>query len=269
MTGDGRAHQVQAHDMLVQIGAEVAGDRLGDLRGGEANAAQAERMGAERRDGDAARLLAAEERLDLSIPVHAIGEASPAGALARAEDRADQRENAGRLHQQPVLLLLEPPAVEFRELAFEIIADQGDGQIAAALHDPDAENVQRLLQRPRAADPEGFDLNGDFLQIFRGDVGRQAETRPVGRRNAIGCVHRDDEAAIEQSLERLVYCVDGKLCGERLAYGVGVLSRADPLGQRAIERATKEKLSVLRIETDSVRRQDIDRKIGRESKDVA
>ena len=160
---------------------------------------------AERRDSDAARLLAAEERFDLSIPVHAIGEASPAGALARAEDRADQRENAGRLHQQPVLLRLEPPAVELRELTFEIIADQGDGQIAPALHDLNAENVQRLLQLPRAADPDGFDLNGDLLQIFRGDVRLQAETRPIGRRDAIGCARRDDEAAIEQSLERLVY----------------------------------------------------------------
>ena len=174
---------------------------------------QAERIGAERRDGDAARLLAVEESLDLSIPVHAIGEASPACALARAEDRADQREKAGRLHEQPLLLLLEPPAIELLELAVEIIADEGDGQVAPALHDPDAENVQRLLQRARAADPERFDPNGDLLQIFRSDVGLQAETRPIGRRNLVGCARRDDEAAIEQALERFVYCVDRKFCG--------------------------------------------------------
>ena len=153
MACDRRAHHVQAHDVVAQIGAEAAGDGLADLGGGEANAAEAERIGAERRDGDAARLLAAEESLDLSIPVHAIGETCPAWALARAEDRADQRKQAGRLHQQPLLPVLEPPAVELIELGFEIIADEGHDQIAPALHDLDPENVQRLLQRARAAYP--------------------------------------------------------------------------------------------------------------------
>ena len=54
-----------------------------------------------------------------------------------------------------------------------------------------------------------------------------------------------------------------------MTYGVGLLSRADSFRQRAIERATKKKLSVLRIKTDDVGRQDIDGKIRREPKGAA
>ena len=141
MPGDCRAHHVEAHNMLMQVGAEGAGDGLADLGRGEADAAAAKRSGAERRNGDAARLLAVEESLDLPIPFHPVGQASPARALARAEDGAHKRENAGRLHEHPILLLLEPSAIELLEAPVEIVANERNGEVAFALHDPDAERT--------------------------------------------------------------------------------------------------------------------------------
>ena len=70
--------------MIVQVGAKAGRDRLRDLGRREIDGALSERVAGERRSRNAASLLAVEERLDLAIAVHALGETGPAGALALA-----------------------------------------------------------------------------------------------------------------------------------------------------------------------------------------
>ena len=143
---DRRTQQVEADDMVVQVGAKTAGDGLADLDRRKPDRARREHILAERRGSHAASLLAVEKRLDLPVPFHAIGKAGPAGALSRAENRTDQGKNTGRLHQQPVLLLRQPLAVEFRKLAVEIVVHQNDGQIGRVIDDANAEFAQRGVQ---------------------------------------------------------------------------------------------------------------------------
>ena len=110
---DGRAQQVEADDVIAQVRAKVGGDRLRDLDGRKLDAALSERVPGQRRNGDAARLLAVEERLDLPVAFHAIGETSPAGALARAEHRPHQGKNAGGLDEQPGRTVRQMLPVQF------------------------------------------------------------------------------------------------------------------------------------------------------------
>ena len=159
---DRRTQQVKADDMVVQVGAKAAGDGLADLDRRKPDRAWREHILAERRGSDAASLLAVEERFDLPVPFHAIGKASPAGALSWAEDRTDQGKNSGGLHQQPVLLLRQPLAVEFRKLAVEIVAHQDDGQIGRAIDDANAELAQHGLQLALAGGPHRFNLHANF-----------------------------------------------------------------------------------------------------------
>ena len=173
--------------MLMQVGAETAGDGLADLRSRDADAAASERIGAERRDGDAARLLAVEEGLDLPVPFHAIGEASPARALARAEDRADQRENAGRLHEQPVLLKFETLAIELLELAVEIIADERDSEVARVASTTWTPNERSASSSSLSPPTPSVSIWTRYLlEIFRSHIGPQAKTCPIGRREIVG-----------------------------------------------------------------------------------
>ena len=97
MLDDGRAQQVEADDVIAQFGAEVGGDRLGDLDGGELDGALAERLPGERRSRDAAGVAAVEECLDLAVAGHAVGETGPARALARREYRAPPAEKCRRV----------------------------------------------------------------------------------------------------------------------------------------------------------------------------
>jgi len=89
MLGDGRAHQVEACDVVAQIGAEARRDRLGDFDGGELDRALPHRVARERRNGDRPRLSAVEETFDFPIPDHAVEQAGPARALAGLEYRPD------------------------------------------------------------------------------------------------------------------------------------------------------------------------------------
>ena len=47
-----------------------------------------------------ARALAVDQRLDLAVAPHAVGQTLPARALSRRNDRTDKRENAGRLRDR-------------------------------------------------------------------------------------------------------------------------------------------------------------------------
>src|SRR5438477_527198 len=98
---DGRAHQVEACDMIAQIGAKARRDRFGDFYRRELDRALPQRVADERRYGDGPRRPAVEKALDLPIPDHAIEQAGPAGGLAGLEHRPDQRKDAGRLNEQP------------------------------------------------------------------------------------------------------------------------------------------------------------------------
>ena len=70
--------------MIVQVGAKAGRDRLRDLGRREIDGALSERVASERRSRNAAGLLAVEERLDLAVAVHALGETAPAGTLVFA-----------------------------------------------------------------------------------------------------------------------------------------------------------------------------------------
>ena len=96
MLDDARAHQVEAHNVIAQIGAELGGDRFGDFDRRQLNAGLSERMPGERRGGDAVRVPAIEQRLDLAVARHAIGETHPAGAVARDAAPGPPREKCRR-----------------------------------------------------------------------------------------------------------------------------------------------------------------------------
>src|ERR1700676_554871 len=106
--------------MIVQGGAEIAGDRLGDFDGRKLDAAIAERVLGERRNRDAPRLPAVEHRPDLAVPFHSLGEAGPARTFARTEHRPDQGKNSGWLDEQPWRAVGQMLPVQWLELTFEI-----------------------------------------------------------------------------------------------------------------------------------------------------
>src|ERR1700722_8706370 len=121
--------------MIVQGGAEIAGDRLGDLDGRKLDAAAAERVLGEWRNRDATRLPAVEHRPDLAVPFHPLGKTGPARTFARAEHRSDQGKNSGWLNQKPRRAVGQVLPVQRLELAFEIIVDQDDGEVGGAIDD--------------------------------------------------------------------------------------------------------------------------------------
>ena len=176
---DRRSQQVEADDMVVQVGAKSAGDGLDDLDRGEPDRASRDHVLAERRGNHAARLLAIEERFDLPVPFHAIGKASPAGALSWAENRTDQGKNTGRLHQQPFLLLRQPLAVEVRKPSIEIVVHQNNGQIGGVIDDANAEFPQRGVEFARSDRCRDWhDSHADLREILRGGFRRQARGSP-------------------------------------------------------------------------------------------
>ena len=61
MLHDGRAQQVEADDVIAQVGAKVGGDRFRDLDGRKLDGALSEHVAGERRSRDAAGLSAVEE----------------------------------------------------------------------------------------------------------------------------------------------------------------------------------------------------------------
>src|SRR5689334_13958185 len=92
MLGDGGAHQIEAGNVIAQIGAEAGGEGLGDFDCGELDRALSERVLDQRRLRYGLRLRAIEKSLDLAVADHAVGQASPAGALTWPEYWPNQRE---------------------------------------------------------------------------------------------------------------------------------------------------------------------------------
>ena len=166
MPHDGRAQQVEADEVIAQVGAKVGGDRFRDLDRCKLDAALSEHVAGERRSGDAAGLSAVEERLDLAVAFHPLGKTGPAGALARAEHRPHQGKNAGGLDQQPGRAVRQVLPVQFGQSSFEIIAHQRDRQIGGAFHDANAQPPQggaELALRPQRRSIEcAHDISGDF-----------------------------------------------------------------------------------------------------------
>src|SRR5262249_54936393 len=87
---DGGAQEIETDDVIVQIGAKVGGDRLGDLHRGKLDTGVADRL--PRQGGNRHRpgLAAVEHPLDLAVAHHARRETGPAGALAGPEYGAHQ-----------------------------------------------------------------------------------------------------------------------------------------------------------------------------------
>src|SRR5262249_26053797 len=115
MLGNCRPQEIETENVIAQIGAKVAGNSFGNLKRRELDPGLSEGSVGERRNYNAARLFALEHRLDFAVSFHAIGEAGPAATLARSEHRTHQRENAGRLNEQPGRMVGQMLAVQFRE----------------------------------------------------------------------------------------------------------------------------------------------------------
>ena len=99
--------------MIAQWRAKIGGDRFRDLDGRKLDGALSNGLVSQRRDGDAAGLSAVDERLDLPVPCHPVGETHPAGALPRPEHRPHQGKNAGGLDEQPRRAIRQMLSVQF------------------------------------------------------------------------------------------------------------------------------------------------------------
>ena len=104
-----------------------------------------------------------EHRPDLAIARHAIGQAAPASAFARTEDRPDQGRDAGRLDQQPWRPFGQMVLVQFAQAAVEVVVDQRHRQVARALDDTDAEFAQGVLEILGALDVHGRNAHAAIL----------------------------------------------------------------------------------------------------------
>ena len=244
--------------MVAQVAAKAAGDGLGDFDRRESDARHPERTLGKRRNGDATRLAAVKKGLDLPVQPQAVGEASPAGALARAEDRTDERENARRLHKQPIPLSRQHLIIELGELGVQVIAHKHDAQLRRVLiRDLNPEGAQGAFQLSRARDPEGPDPYANVLQILVGDFRPQTEGAPVGRRHIVGLADGRHEAAVDQPLKGFVDLLRRKLAPQALRDDRPGLAPRYGRSERAVQFAVEEKLSVLGVETHDVRRQEV------------
>ncbi len=187
--GDGSPGQVEACDVIAEIGAESGGDRLRDFDGGEVDRGLADGVADQRRYCDRLRRAAIEKSLDLAIADHAIVQAGPAGALARLEHRSHQRKHAGRLDQQPGRPVGDALPVHLSELPFEVVVHERDDEPGRSLGDVNPELAQRRAQFARAFDIDRFDPHRPIAQVLFGDLRRQAEACPISINGA--CVACD------------------------------------------------------------------------------
>ena len=165
MPHDGRARQIEADHVILQVGAKVGGDRFRDLDSGELETTLSDRAAGECRNGNAARRRAVDEPLHLPVAYHAIGKTGPARALSRAEHRAHQGEDAGGLYEQPGRLVRHMPPVQFGQSSVEIVAHERDGQIGGVLHDADAQPSQCGPEILCVVDTDRFDPHPTFFQF--------------------------------------------------------------------------------------------------------
>ncbi len=225
----------------------------------------------ERRNGDAAGLSAVEERLDLPVPFHPLGEAGPARAsLPRSEDRPDKGKNTGRLDQRPGRVVQQMLLVPFGQLRFEIIVHQGDRQVGGALDDSNSEPGEGRAELCRPLNVEGLNAHATFLEISRRGLRQKAEARPIGGYSPVRKARRrKDIAALDQPLQGFVDLVGGEIrlqIANKLPKALSALP--DRGGERAIELTVKQEFPVLGIEAHDIRRQNIDGEIRRELRNL-
>src|SRR5450432_4297756 len=266
MLGDGRARQVEADDVIAQLRAKTGGDCFGDFEGGKLDAALPDCMAGERRNGDGARRSAVKKPLDLPVPYHAIEKTGPTGAFARDEHGSHQGKGAGGLHQQPRRFVRYTLPVQLRQLPFEIVVHERDGQVGRTLDDANAKFAQRRIEFGGTLHIDRLNAHATIPEICVGHPGRQTETGPVAGDAACGRVrYRHDIAALEQPLERLVDLVGWKILlqpANQLAQASAVFS--DRGGEGTIKLAVKEEFAVLGIEAHDIGGQHIGGEIRRE-----
>ena len=166
MLHDGRAHEVEADDVIAQLRAKIGGDRFRDLDGRKLDGALSERVSGQRRNGDAAGLSAVEERLDLPVPFHPLGKTRPAGALARLNTgptRGKMPEGWTSSHGAP-----SDKCCRFNSASrrFEIIVHQRDRQVGGALDDANAQPAQRGAEFRCPLHVDRLNAHAAFLEIF-------------------------------------------------------------------------------------------------------
>jgi hypothetical protein len=257
--------------VILQVRAKVRGDRLRDLNRRKLDGTLTERVARERRSRDAARLFAIEERLDLPVPFHPVGETGPAGALTRGEHRPDQRKDAGGLDQQPGRLVRQMLPVQCVELPFEVIAHQYDREVrSAALDDANAKRRQSGFEFRCPRDVDRLNAHANLLEVRIGHPRRKPEARPIGGRGTLRRAGggRDDEAAIDQPIQGFLDFVRRKIPFHLTKDLAKSLSGTYRDGERAIERAVKKELPVLGIEAHNVGRQHVGAEILRELRNV-
>ena len=79
-----------------------------------------------------------------------------------------------------------PLLVQFGQPPFEIVVDQRDRQIGRTIDDVNAEFAQGGGEFGRALDVDRFDAHAAIREILFGDVGWQAEARPISVHRAGG-----------------------------------------------------------------------------------
>jgi hypothetical protein len=172
MPDDGRAQEIEADQVIAQVGAKVGCNGFRDLDGRKLDRTLPEHVAGERRSCDAAALPAVQERFDLPVALHPLGETGPARALARAEHRSHQRKNAGRLDEHPRCPVRQMPPVQFGQSPFEIIVHQRDGEVAGSFDDANAQRGQRGAELLCALHVERFNAHTKFLEFALCAVGR-------------------------------------------------------------------------------------------------
>ena len=128
----------------------------------------------------------------------------------------------------------------------EIVARQHDDQVSRAIDDTDPELAQRGRKLGRAGGAARLGAHADLAEVLCGYFRGKPEACPVARDRAVDGAWGEDEAAIEEALQRPLDLGGGKFAGERANNGGTVLTRANPLDECVIQLAVKEEFPVLR-----------------------
>src|SRR5262249_17811289 len=105
----------------------------------------------------------------------------------------------GGLHQEPVLLLRQPLAVEVLKAAIEIVVYQNDSQARRLSSDANAELAQRGVELACSGRGEWLDPHADLREILHIGFDIKPAGRPIAGRHAVDRVC-GNKAAIDQAL---------------------------------------------------------------------